>query len=182
MSASERQKVSPVPATLESPQEWPETAARIASLAGVPTTVTPEMLGEMIGSAVALLYAADGSRDMGLLRGTFADPVIAQCERNAGGLQGERPTSAVIRLVGVRTVDAHPTLRVHLSIGVTGGTQTVSGQVWDIEVGGDATVGRPDCPNCGAPLPAGGLTCGHCGSDVRTVVNVPLLVSRLELY
>ena len=182
MSASEQQQVSPIPASPENPQEWPEIAARIASLAGVPTTVTPDMLNAMVGSAVALLYAADASRDMGLLRGTFADPVIAQCERNAGCLQGERPTSAMIKLVGVRAVDAHPTLRVHLSIEVTGGTQSVRGQVWDIEVGASATVGRPNCPNCGAPLPTGTLTCGHCGSDVRTVVNVPLLVRRLELY
>ena len=182
MSAGEQQQISPIPASPENPQEWPEIAARISSLAGVPTTVTPEMLDGMVGSAVALLYAADSTRDMGLLRGTFADPVIAQCERNAGCLRGDRPISAVIRLVGVRAVDGHPTLRVHLSIGVTGDTQSLSGQVWDIQVGGDATVGRPSCPNCGAPLPVGMLTCGHCGSDVRTVVNVPLLVNRLELY
>ena len=38
------------------------------------------------------------------------------------------------------------------------------------------------CPNCGAPIARGELVCEHCRADVRSVVTVPLVVSRLELY
>lgn len=38
------------------------------------------------------------------------------------------------------------------------------------------------CPNCGAPIDEGHLVCRYCGTDVRSVVDAPVLVSRLEMY
>jgi NMD protein affecting ribosome stability and mRNA decay len=43
-------------------------------------------------------------------------------------------------------------------------------------------VGQQTCPNCGAPIGNGELVCGYCRTDVRSLVEVPLVVSRLELY
>jgi hypothetical protein len=88
MTTAEQLKVSPVPTTIANPGEWEAIAKQIASESGLPTEVTPEMVAGMVGSAVALLFQADAARDMDLLRGTFADPVIAQCQRNVGSLLG----------------------------------------------------------------------------------------------
>jgi uncharacterized Zn finger protein (UPF0148 family) len=75
-------------------------------------------------------------------------------------------------------------LRVHLAIVAEydQGARRVVSQFWDLQLGAQATVAQPSCPNCGAPLAQGELICAHCGTDVRSVVEVPLLVSRLELY
>ena len=53
---------------------------------------------------------------------------------------------------------------------------------WDLQVGGRATVAPSVCPNCGAPIARGELICTHCQTDVRSVVDTALLVSRVELY
>ena len=58
----------------------------------------------------------------------------------------------------------------------------MNGQVWDLQLGTQVTIGQPQCPNCGAPLARGELICGHCHADVRSIVEAPIAVSRLELY
>jgi hypothetical protein len=118
------------------------------------------------------------------LRGTFADQVIAQCQRNAGSFTGARPASAVVHLVGSHMENRQPVLRARISIQVEDpdGAQTVNNQFWDLQLGAQVTVGQPNCPNCGAPVGKGELICGHCRADVRNVVEVPLVVTRLELY
>jgi hypothetical protein len=184
MTTAEQLKVAPIPATIANPGEWEAIATQIASESGLPTQVTPELLVGMISSAVPLLFEADAAKDMDLLRGTFSDPVIAQCERNAGCLLGEHPTSVVIDLVGAHMVEGHATLRARLPIQVNGsdGSPSVNSQFWDLQLGAQVTVGQPLCPNCGAPIAQGALICEHCRADVRSVVTVPLVVSRLELY
>jgi hypothetical protein len=184
MTTAEQLKVSPVPTTIANPGEWEAIAKQIASESGLPTEVTPEMVAGMVGSAVALLFQADAARDMDLLRGTFADPVIAQCQRNVGSLLGEAPVSAVVNLIGAHMVEAHPTLRVRLPIQVKSpdGSESVNSQFWDLQLGAEVTVGQAVCPNCGAPIAQGALICEHCRADVRSVVKAPLVVSRLELY
>ena len=182
---SEQQvQVPPIPTTIDDPESWDETAQQLAAEAGLPTPITADVLTAMIGSAVPLLFEADATRNMDLLRGTFADPVIAQCQRNAGCLQGDQPTSAVIHLVGAPLVAGHPVLRLHLVIQLQSAdpTRTAEAQFWDLEPGAQTVVGQTTCPNCGAPITTGALTCGHCGTDVREVVSVPLVVSRLEMY
>jgi len=173
-----------VPTTIENAADWPEISQQIATDTGQPATVTPELVAELLGSGVALLFSADAARDMNRLRGTFADPVIAQCQRNTGCLNGERPVSTTAKLIGAPTVNGHPAVRTHLSISVEqpNGEASTSLQVWDLEIGAEVTVGQATCPNCGAPLAPGELVCGHCGTDVRSVMAVPLVVSRLELY
>jgi hypothetical protein len=177
---------APVPASIENAAEWQTIAAQIAAETGLPTEVTPAMLTGMVGSAVALLFAADAAKDAALLRSTFADAVIAQCARTAGCLEGRQPTSVSVALVGVHLAEGHPVLRAHLTIALAqpgdDGEAAVTRQFWDIQLGGQVTVGEPNCPNCGAPIAAGGLICSHCQADVRTVVGVPLVVCRLELY
>jgi hypothetical protein len=110
--------------------------------------------------------------------------VIAQCERNAGQLAGALPLSAAVHLVGTPVADGRPALRTHLKVAVqtAHASEGVSGQFWDLQLGAQAVVAQPSCPNCGAPIADGHLICGHCGADVRSVVSVPLIVSRLEIY
>ena len=184
MTTAEQLKVSPISAAIVNPGEWETIAKQIAAESGLPTTVTPEIVTGMIGSAVPLLFEADTARDMDLLRGTFADPVIAQCERNVGSLLGETPVSVIINLIGAHMVEAHAILRVRLAVQVKGGdgSETVNTQFWDLQLGAEVTVGQAICPNCGAPIAQGALICEHCRADVRTVVKAPLVVSRLELY
>jgi hypothetical protein len=184
MTTAEQLQVSPIPVSIDNVADWGEIAEQVARESGLPTVVTPEMLARMVGSAAALLFAADAAKDMNLLRGTFADPVIAQCQRNTGCLGGGQPASAAIRLIGAHMVDAHPVLRARLEVQVKGadGSESVAGQFWDLQLGAQATVGQSTCPNCGAPIADGDLICGHCRADVRDVIAVPLLVSRLELY
>ncbi len=184
MSATGQLQLSPIPASIDNAGDWEGLAGQIAGQAGLPTVVTPEVIIGMVGSAVPLLFEADGAKDANLLRGTFTDPVIAQCQRNAGSFLGAEPVSAVVHLVGARVADGHPRLRVHLAIQVQGpgGGHSVNNQFWDLELGAEVTVGQPACPNCGAPIGRGELICSHCRTDVRSVVQVPLVVSRLELY
>jgi hypothetical protein len=184
MTTAVQLKASPVPTTIANPGEWEAIAKQIAAESGLPTPVTPEILDGMISSAVPLLFEADAARDMDLLRGTFADPVIAQCQRNAGCLLGEQPESVLINLVGAHMVEAHATLRARLAIQVKSadGSESVNTQFWDLELGGEVTVGQATCPNCGAPIAQGALICEHCRADVRSVVKAPLVVSRLEMY
>jgi zinc-ribbon domain len=184
MTQAAQLRVSPVPSSIDNVGDWDGIARQIAAEAGLPTAVTPEMVTGMIGSGVPLLFDADAAKDMDLLRGTFAAPVIAQCQRNTGCLRQQRPSSVAAHLIGSHVLEGRPVLRTHLSIELAESVdgQNVTGQFWDLELGAQTTVGRASCPNCGAPIATGALICGHCQADVRTVVEVPLIVSRLELY
>jgi hypothetical protein len=185
MAPAEQVTLAPIPVSIENVGDWEQFAQQIAAATGLPTIVTPELLSGVLASAVPLLFEADAARDMSRLRGTFADAVLAQCQRNAGSLEGTRPLSVAVRLAGTpHRPDGHPVLRVHLAIVAEDGegARRVVSQFWDLQLGAEATVGQPSCSNCGAPLSQGELICGHCGTDVRSVVEVPVLVSRLELY
>ena len=184
MNATEQLQLAPIPVTIDNVKEWEGIAQQIASETGEPTVVTPELIVGMIASAVPLLFAADASKDVNLLRGTFTDPVIAQCQRNVGCLVADRPVSAVVDLVGAPRINGHTALRAHVAVQVRNAdvSRTVNSQVWDLQLEAQVTVGQSTCPSCGAPLGKGELICGHCGTDVRSVTKVPLVVSRLELY
>ncbi len=184
MAATTQLPLAPVATSIENASDWQAIAAQAQARAGAPTTVTPELLTGMIASAVPLLYEADARGDSGLLRGTFADAVIAQRGQNAGGLEGERPLGVTVRLVGVHGEGGHAVLRAHLAIRVAdaAGGEHPRSQFWDLQLGGQALVGASSCPNCGAPVAPGHLICSHCQIDVRGTVEVPLVVSRLELY
>jgi hypothetical protein len=184
MTTGQQLQTAPIATSIENVDAWSEIAAQFASGMGVPPAVTPEILLGMIAGAVPLLFEADAAKDMNPLRGTFADTVIAQCQRNAGCLEGQRPSSAVIHLVGAHMVDGHCLLRAHLIIQVQAadGRETTARQFWDLRLGAQVTVGQPSCPNCGAPAATGALICEHCQADLRSVVEVPLAVSRIELY
>lgn len=184
MSAIEEREIAPVPATIDNAADWDVLANQIMVATGMPTAVTPQMIAGMVGSAVPLLFAADSARNLNPLRGTFSDPVVAQCARNAGTLMGAHPQSVVVHLAGSRVVDGHPVVRAHLSIQATGedGNPAPCQQFWDLQFGATVTVGQPSCPNCGAPVGQGELICGHCHADVRSVIDAAIVVSRLELY
>lgn len=184
MSVTAQLEIAPVPATIDNAADWDLLAHQITAGAGMPPVVTPEMIVGMVGSAVPLLFAADAARNLNLLRGTFSDPMVAQCTRNAGTLMGALPKAVVIHLAGSRVVDDHQVVRAHLSIKATEpeGKPTSSQQFWDLQFGGQVTVSQPSCPNCGAPVGRGELICGHCHTDVRSVVDVPIVVTRLDLY
>jgi hypothetical protein len=184
MSATDQVQISPVPASIDNPGDWEVVSNQITAQTAIPTAVTPETIAAMVGSAVPLLFAADGARNFNLLRGTFADPVVAQCVRNAGDMMGQQPDSVTVHLAGARVEDGHPVVRVHVSIQARdpSGNPVAQNQFWDLQFGGQVTVGRPNCPNCGAPIGTGELICGHCHTDVRSVADVPIVVSRLELY
>jgi len=184
MSATGQLEIAPVPATIDNAADWGVLTNQITVETGMPPVVTPEMIVGMIGSAVPLLFAADAARNLNLLRGTFSDPVVAQCTRNAGTLMGALPRAVVVHLAASRVVDGHSVVRAHLAIQATGpdGNSTRSQQFWDLQFGGQVTVSQPSCPSCGAPVGKGELICGHCHADVRSVVDVPIVVGRLDLY
>jgi hypothetical protein len=177
-------QITPIAAMVDNAEQWPAFAQQIAAESGTPPVVTPELIAGMVGSAVPLLFRADATDDASVLRGTFVDTLIAQCQRNAGNFMGAEPISAVVSLVGTRMEDGHAVLRAHLAVKVKtpGGRETVNNQFWDLQLGAEATVGQTTCPNCGGPIAPGQLVCEHCGTDVRSVVDVPLIVSGLELY
>jgi hypothetical protein len=184
MSATRQLEIAPVPVTVDNATDWDVLSSQIMVATGMAPLVTPEMIVRMIGSAVPLLFAADTARNLNLLRGTFSDPVVAQCTRNAGTLMGALPNAVEVHLAASRVVAGHPVVRAHLSIQATepNGNPIRSQQFWDLQFGAKVTVSQPSCPNCGAPVNQGELICGHCHADVRSVVDVPIVVSRLELY
>ncbi len=184
MTMSDQVKLSPVSVSIENPEDWAGIVQQLSADAGAPSGLTPELLTGTVGSAVPVLFAADASGSMDLLRGTFAAQVIAQCQRHCGCLDGDTPGSVVLRLVGTPMNDGKTALRVHLLIRTrtSAGSGGANSQFWDFAVGAQATEGRTSCPNCGAPLNEGQLICDHCHGNVGRTVDVPLLVNRLELY
>lgn len=184
MSTTEQLQISSIPASIENPGDWDALGQQITDATGMPPAVNPQTIAGILGSAVPLLFEADAAQNPNLLRGTFSDQVVAQCARNPGQCMGAKPTSVVIHLAGSRVMDGHPVVRVHLVIQAhhADGSPASSGQFWDLQLGGQVTVGQHACPNCGAPIGVGELICAHCNADVRSVVDVPLVVSRLELY
>lgn len=184
MAATAQPRLDPVATSIENAGDWEAIAEQVEARAGVPTTVTPELLTAKIASAVPLLFEADASGERELLRGTFADAVIAQRAQNAGGLEGERPRAVTVRLVGVHMQGDRAVLRVHLAIDVANaaGAERARSQFWDLQLGAQVTVGGATCPNCGAPVAPGHLICSHCQTDVRGTIEAPLVVSRLDLY
>jgi hypothetical protein len=181
---SQQLELAPVSASLENPGDWDTIAEQVTHATGLPLGLTPDTLLSMIGSAVPLLFAAQAAGDAGVLRGTFADPVVAQCRRNGTALLSGTPDRALVHLVGARSVNDRPVLRAHLVIrgADAAGAPTLDRQFWDIQLGADVSIGQKLCPNCGAPVDPGELVCGHCRTDVRVTVQVPLVVTRLELY
>ena len=179
-----RAAVAPIATTIENGDEFAAIAGELAKHAGLPTVITADALTAMLGGAIPLLFAADAAHDVNLLRGTFAEPVIAQCERNAGCLLGHRPLSASVRLIGAPIVDGHPALRAHVTVALEASDSEpcAERQTWDLAPQAKVMVGAPSCPNCGAPIADGALICEHCHTDVRSLVTVPLVVSRLEIY
>jgi hypothetical protein len=184
MTAVDSVECAPIPATIDNVDAWPGIADQIAATAGLPTAVTLDTVAGLLGSAVPLLFAADKAGDANLLRGTFVDRVVAQCQRNQGCLQGDRPVSVIGHLVGAPAHSDQPALRVHLAITTQAaeGRPGATSQFWDLLIDPAVTVGAHDCPSCGAPLAAGHLVCDHCHADVRSEVQVPLAVGKLELY
>jgi uncharacterized protein (UPF0212 family) len=184
VTATQPLQLSPITASIDNPGDWESIARTLESATGLPVPVTPDLIQSAIAGAVPLLFEADATNRPGLLRGTFADPVVAQCQRNPGNLLGERPASVEINLVGAHLVATQSVVRTRLTIQVTTaeGGSSVNRQFWDLAFGSQVTVGQTTCPNCGAPLGQGELICGHCQTDVRRVVNVPLVVSHVELY
>jgi hypothetical protein len=151
---------------------------------GEPSTLNVELVAATVASAVPMLFAADASGNMDLLRGTFTPTVIAQCQRNAGSLNGDAPLSVTLHLVGTPMNEGARVLRVHLLVDTRSpdGSQHGTSQFWDFTFNAQVTVGQTTCPNCGAPLSGGQLVCDHCHTDVRRTVEAPLVVNRLELY
>ncbi len=184
MSNSEAVALAPVTGSIDNPADWEAVTAGITRATGLPVATTPDTLLALLGSAVALMFEAQASGNMNVLRGTFAAPVVAQCQANADGLLTGRPGSIVVHLAAGRVVDGHGVLRVHLNIaGVRAdGSPSLDRQFWDLQLGAQATVAQSACPNCGAPVSGGELVCGHCGTDVRSMVDVAAIVTRLELY
>jgi hypothetical protein len=177
-------QLAPVPASIDNPADWDPIMQLIARRTGLPPTITLDSVLGLVRGAVPLIFEAQSAGTANLLRGTFGDPVVAQCQLNIGCLLSGRPESAVAHLVGGRVADGRPILRVHVLVQGRGpdGEQTIDRQFWDLVLGAEVTVSQPDCPNCGAPVAQGELICDHCGADVRSTVEVPLVVSRLELY
>jgi hypothetical protein len=181
MSTVER---PPVSGSIDNPGDWDAVTQRITQASGMPLALSPDELLAFVSSGVALVFEAQTSGDMNLLRGVFAAPVVGQCTMNADGLLGGRPRSVVVHLAAGRVADGHGIVRAHLEIHGErpDGTPSLDRQFWDLQIGAQVTVAQAACPNCGAPVGGGALICGHCGADVRSVVDAPAVVTRLELY
>lgn len=174
--------------TVTNPQAWEQIAHDIELRTGVPPAASLEEVAGVVSSAIALLYSADASGDMDVLRGVFSDPVVGQCERNRGCLQGAVPApGGQLTLIGAPYRDNGepvPGVRVRAEFPVTtqSGSALPSGLFMDAEFGARVTMpAARTCSNCGAQLGSGELLCSHCGADMRTEVSTPLAISRLLL-
>jgi hypothetical protein len=175
----------PIPVTVSDPDRWTDVATQAAARTGLPLSVNLEFLEQFVATAVPAFFEADATGQFGRLRGVFADPVVAQCERNRGSLEGVRPTSVSVAVVGVPHDEPEPGLpiRLKLSIAVTGPVPTRSvEQFWDVITDQVATVAASLCPSCGAPVGPGELACEYCHASTAQSVQRPLLVWRLRLY
>ena len=176
--------LSAIPIEVENPDEWSEIYRELSAMHGVPPALTLDAVTALVASAVPILFHADATHSVDVMRGTFSNQVIAQCGAHLGCLLGVTPTSALLRLIGAPARRVPPVLRVRIiarTIAPQGHDVKIS-QFWDIEFDSETTVSMGTCPNCGAPLAAGQLVCSHCHSDARAKVEVPLLVNRLQIY
>jgi hypothetical protein len=183
-----RETVTPSPMTVTNPQAWEQITHDIEMHTGVPPNATLEEVADLVSSAVALLYAADASGKMDLLRGVFCDPVVGQCERNRGCLDDAVPgPGGQLTLIGepyLSNGDPIRGLRVRAEFPITtpAGPTFPSALFMDLEFGTRVTVSEANnCTNCGAPLGRGEILCSHCGADMRAEVSTPLAISRLQL-
>ena len=181
---SDQAKLAPVSVSVDNPEDWADILTQLAAGTGEPSTLTLDLVTTTVGSAVPILFAADASGNMDLLRGTFGSAVIAQCQRNVGSFSGDTPNAVLLHLVGTPVQDGGRVLRVHLLVDTRSpdASQHATSQFWDFTFNAQVTVGQSTCPNCGAPLGSGELICDHCHTDVRRTVEAPLVVNRLELY
>jgi len=177
-------ELAPIAGSIDNPGDGDAVPRPIKQAPGLPMGVSPDELLTLIRSGVALMFEAQTSGNMNLLRGTFAAPVVGQCRTNRNGLMSGQPRSVAVHLAAGRVVEGHGVVRVHLEIhgDRPDGQASLDRQFWDLQVGAQVTVTQSACPNCGAPVGVGELICNHCGSDVRSVVEVPAMVCRLELY
>jgi hypothetical protein len=156
---------------------------------GVPPNATVEEVAGIVSSAVALLYAADAAGDMEVLRGVFCDPVVGQCERNRGCLEGAVPApGGQLTLIGAPyAANGDPIcgVRVRAEFPVTtpAGTTLPSVLFMDVQFDSRVTLSAAhNCSNCGEPLGRGEILCSHCGADIRTEVSTPLAISCMQLF
>jgi hypothetical protein len=184
MTTPKSLQLTTLPVTVDNPDDWGEIERRIAAETGTAPAITPDVLAMTVGSAVPMLFAADGSGDADMLRGTFSDQVLTQRRNQLGSLGGEVPVSVTLHLVGAPSHDGHAVIRAHVVVATRSpdGSSETTGMFWDLSVDTQVVVGQSSCPNCGAPLAAGCLVCDHCHTDVRQVTNAPLVVTRLEMY
>jgi hypothetical protein len=177
-------ELASIAGSIDNREDWDAVTQPIKQASGLPMAVSPDELLTLIRSGVALMFEAQTSGNMNLLRGTFAAPVVGQCQANRNGLMSGRPRSVVVHLAAGRVVEGHGVVRVHLEIHGErpDGHASLDRQFWDLQVGAQVIVAQPACPTCGAPIAVGELICGHCRTDVRSVVEVPAAVCRLELY
>ncbi|MGA2009149.1 MAG: hypothetical protein ABSH51_01255, partial [Solirubrobacteraceae bacterium] len=128
------------------PHAWAQIAHEIETHTGVPLTATVAEVANLVSSAVALLYAADASGDMEVLRGVFCDAVVGQCELNRGCLEGTVPApGGQLTLIGVPfrpNGDPIRGVRVRAEFPVTtlAGTTRPSELFMDVEFGSQVTV------------------------------------------
>ena len=184
MTVPDQSHLTTVPVTVDNPDDWGDISTHLAAESGSGGAITAEVVAEMVGSAVPMLFAADASGDTDMLRGTFSDQILVQRRNQAGSFNGDTPVSATVHLVGSPTHDGQSAIRAHVMVATTStdGGSAATGMFWDLTVDTTVVVGQSSCPNCGAPLAAGCLVCEHCHADVRQVISAPLVVSRLELY
>lgn len=177
-------EIHPVPVSITNPADWGDISRTLSEKSGVPSTVDLDSLTSMLSGAIALLFEADRVDDIDLLRGTFSEQVIAQCQRYQGYLEGGRPLSANTYLIGVPNNAINPCIRVRNTITdeTTNSESHTVEQFWDLEVNRQTLVGLSSCPHCGAPMKLGELICKYCHTDVRMNITAPLLVVKLETY
>jgi hypothetical protein len=170
--------------TVDNPEVWAEIALHFATRTGTPLSSDLAALTSLVASGVTLLFEADATGSVDLLRGTFSDQLVAQCERNLGCLHGDRPTSAMVHLVGVPESTREASIRTRVMVAVTelDGQSGMRSQFWDLQADVSVVVGTSTCPNCGAQLQPGQLICGYCSTDVRRSLQVPFVVTKLEMY
>lgn len=177
---------APVTVAVTNPDHWADIARDVESKTGVPLIVNVDYVQQFVAAAVPALFLADSTGQFGLLRGLLLDPVVAQCERNRGVLEGAAPQGVSLSLVGMPHDEPAPSppIRMKLSIALLArsGESREAEQFWDVTVNQTATVAQPKCPSCGAPIAPGELACHYCHAITAQVVQRPLLVSRLRLF
>lgn len=172
-----------VPLTVDNPGDWASLAAKMGAEVGLPTHATREAVTNFVQHAASVLFVADASHNIDLLRSIFEEGVVESYRNLFGQFANATPQAYAVHLISSVPDNNRPDIRILVTISYQrSGADRVSKMFWDLVFDTTLRVAAARCPNCGAAVEAGGLICTYCQHELSTTVAAAVAVSRVQEF